>query len=145
MLDDIRRQYGAGVLADLEPRHIRLDLAKLDAHPANNRLKVWRALAKWSVSVGLIDTNPAASVQKREAAKSDGFTPWTQNDFQTFRARWQIGTQQRLAFELMHRTCAAIGDMVRLGPGNLSNGWHIYTRQKSGSEATCPWTAPAPE
>lgn len=143
-LDDIRLRYGAGTLETLEPKHIRQDLARLSGHPANNRLKVWRSLCKWWFDSGMAETNPAKSVERRKTAKAQGATSWSRDDMEAFRSHWPIGTPERLAFELMYQTCAAVGDMTRLGPGMVSGGWLTYTRQKSKSMATCPWLAPAP-
>lgn len=143
-LDALRDSYGTGTMESLAPRHIRQDIAQFSAHPANNRLKVWRSMCKWWLSVGQIETNPARDVERRPTPKAQGATPWTREDFQTFRKRWPVGSAERLAFELMYQSCAAVGDMTRLGPGNVKDGWLSYTRQKSGSTATCPWTASAP-
>lgn len=139
-------EYGQAMLADLRPRHIRKDLAKLPPHPANNRLKAWRALGKWWVNSGLLDTNPAREVATREAPKTKGHPAWTRDDIEAFRARWDIGTPQRLAFEIIFWTGARRSDAVRLGPGMVgADGWLTYTQQKTGGRVEVPFTAPAPE
>lgn len=137
-LDDLRLRYGSGQIADLRPRHIRAALAQFGAHEANNRLKAWRALCRWAVDVGMIEHDPAKDVRKRPAPQTDGHAPWTRADVAAFRARWPIGTPQRLAFEVMHHTGAAIGDAVRLTDANLRDGWIVYTRAKSGTVAQSP-------
>lgn len=145
MLKDIARLYGRGSLAGLEPRHIRADLHRLPAHPANNRLKVWRALARWCVHAGLRDSDFTYGMVKRDTPRSDGHVPWTLDDAGKFRDRWQIGTAQRLAFELLIHTGASRADVVRLGPGNVTkDGWLQYKRRKSGTLSIVPWTCPAP-
>jgi integrase len=144
-LDDMRRRYGEGDLVDLRTRHIRIDLAPLAAHPANNRLKVWRSFCRWAVDAGLIDEDPARSVRTRATPKTDGHKAWGREDAQKFRKHWPIGTPERLAFELMYRTCASIGDACTLGPRMIEDGWLSYQRRKSGSVAVCPWTVPAPD
>lgn len=145
MLEDIVTRYGAARLVDLEPKHIRKDLARLDPHPANNRLKVWRALGRWWVDAGLLDTDPARDVRPRATVKTDGHQPWTEDDAAKFRAHWSIGTMQRLAFELLIHTGAARVDVVRLGPRNVdAGGWLSYTRQKCGSLSVVPFSCPAP-
>lgn len=130
--------FATAQLADLRPQHIRKYLARFGPHPANNRLKLWRAMGRWWVDVGLLDADPARDVRPRAAPKSDGFAPWTQADAEAFRAHWPIGTMQRLAFELIAMTGAAIGDAVRLGPGNVKDGWLTYTRAKSKTACTVP-------
>lgn len=144
MLDDMTHRYGTADFTEIQTRNIRTDLARLGPHPANNRLKVWRALMRWAVDAGLLDVDPARDVRPRQTPDSDGHIPWTREDFAAFRAHWPLASRQRLAFELMHLTCASVGDAVRLGPGMVSDGWLIYERRKSGSMATCPIAAPAP-
>lgn len=142
--DDIRKRYGKAKLADLEARHIRADLAPMSPNPANNRLKVWRALCRYWSEIGLIETDPARDVRPRKAPKSDGHAAWERADLDLFRARWPIGSPQRLAMELIYRTAAAIGDACTLGPRNVKDGWLTYTRAKSETACVCPWTVPAP-
>lgn len=143
--DKIREDYGPLRLSGLMPRHIRKDLARFDPHPANNRLKVWRALGRWWVDRGLLDVDPARDVRPHTPPKSVGHTPWTRDDLEAFRARWSIGTQQRLCMELIYQTAAAIIDVTNMGPGKVKGGWLTYTRQKSQSEATCPMLCEAPD
>ena len=138
ILEKIEAAYGVGKLADLRAKHIRQDIAKLTPHPANARLKVWRALGRWWVDSGLIETDPARDVRTKATPDSDGHTPWTQADVDLFRSHWPVGNPQRLALELMASTGAAIGDAIRLGPNNIKDGWMTYRRQKSGTLSTVP-------
>lgn len=144
-LEDIEAKYGKGRFDDLETRHIRKDLSPLAPHPANTRRKIWRSFCRWSEDAGLIEEDPARAVRTRSTPKTDGRIAWTRDDVAKFRKHWAHDTAQRLAFELMHRTCAAIGDACRLGEGMVKDGWLTYRRQKSGSEATCPFTVSGPE
>jgi site-specific recombinase XerD len=136
--------FAAAKLTDLRPAHIRKYLARFGPHPANNRLKVWRAMGRWWVDAGLLDEDPAQPVRPRPAPASDGFEPWTAAEIEAFRAHWPIGTMQRLALELIHQTGAAIGDAVRLGPGNVQDGWLTYRRAKSRTICTAPVFTQAP-
>lgn len=137
--EDIETRYGKGQLADLRAKHIRQDIARLTPHPANKRLKCWRAMARWWVEAGLIDADPAREVRARKAPPSDGHPPWTAEEVEAFRAHWPIGTMQRLALELMHQTGASIADAVRLGPSHLAaDGWLTYTRGKTRAVCTVP-------
>lgn len=144
-LEEFEKVFAKAKLADLRAKHIRVYLARYDPHPANNRLKVWRALCRWAVDAGLCDEDAARSVRARPTPKTDGFIPWTESDMKAFRKHWPIGPMQRLALELMAHTGAAIGDVIRLGPGNIKDGWLTYRRAKSGTLATCPITADWPE
>ena len=139
---DIASRYGGARVADLQPRHIATDLSRLSPNPANNRLKLWRALCRFWQDVGLTSIDAARPVRKRQAPASDGHTPWTDDDCAAFRARWPIGTPQRLAFELARQTGAAVVDLVALGPGHVRDGWLTYTRSKSGTICTVPMLCP---
>jgi site-specific recombinase XerC len=121
--DDIRRKYGVAIVETLSARHIKQDLSKFEGHAANNRLKVWRSLCAYWDEMGMIEVNVARQIATRRTPKTDGHMPWTREDFAAFRSHWPIGTKERLAFELMYRTCAAIGDMTRLSRGMVADGW----------------------
>lgn len=145
-LDDIRKRYGAALLSDLAEKHIRLDLARLKPNPANQRLKIWRAACAWWVDVGLCQSNPAKGIDKRKTAKTEGHTPWTAADVAKFRDHWPIGTDQRLAFEILHWTGCRMSDAVKLSDANMApDGWLIYRQQKTGGWVAIPLTAPAPD
>lgn len=140
-VEAIESDYGAGLLTTLLPRHIRQDMADRSPHAANRRRKVWRSLGRFWEETGLIDENPARHVAARETPRTDGHRAWTADDVARFRAHWPHDSAQRLAFEVMFRSCAAIGDACRLGPANVRDGWLTYQRGKSGSEATAPMRA----
>ena len=143
--DDIRKRYGAAILNKVTAKNIKRDLAKFEGHAANNRLKVWRSMFRYWDEMGDVDVNIALMVAKRKTVKTSGHTPWNRNDFALFRNYWEIGTAQRLAFELMYRSCAAIGDTCKLNIAMVdSDGWLTYTRQKSKSTATCPFHVDGP-
>lgn len=144
ILEKIEAEAGGAMLKDLQPRHIRRDLARLEPHPANNRLKVWRSLCKWAVDAGLIDSDPARDVNRRATPKTEGHAAWTRDEIAAYRARWTYATPQRLAFELLFWTGARRSDAVRLGPGMIDAGWLVYTQQKTGGRVEVPMTsAPA--
>lgn len=108
---------------------------------ANNRLKVWRALCRWRVDAGLIEFDPARDVRPRSTPDSDGHSPWIASDVLKFRKKWPVGSPQRLAMELMFHTGAAICDVVKIGPGNIKDGWLSCRRGKSKTMCTCSMTA----
>lgn len=145
ILERIEAEAGRAKMADLRPRHIRQDLARLDPHPANNKRKVWRALCSWCLDRGLTEIDAAADVRPRLTQKTEGHKPWTRDEIEAFRERWGYGTAQRLAFELIYWTGARRSDAVRLGPGMIdAQGWLVYTQQKTGGKVAVPLTCTAP-
>lgn len=143
-LDEIAQKFGAARIPAIRQAHVRKALSPHTAHAANNRLRAWKALFAWLYQRGDIEENPIATLSKRAGAKSEGFRAWSRDDLAMFRAHWPHDTPQRLAMELMYRSCAAMGDACKLGKANVKRGWLEYTRQKSGSLAVVPWlSAPA--
>lgn len=145
-LDDMGERYGTGRLIDLRDTHIKADLGRFSEHAKNNRLKVWRAFCKWLVDDGKLSVNPAATVKKVKTAKSDGHTPWTLGDVETYRAHWAIGTMERLAFELVYWTGARVSDAIRLGEGNVGqDGFLSFTQVKTGVKVDVPFRRELPD
>ena len=145
-MDRIRLKYGHAPLHDLAARHIVADLSPLKPHPANNRLKVWRAACSWWSSEQMkTNGNPAAEVKRRKVPKSKGFIFWKDEDVTRFRDYWHIGTPERLAFELLHWTGARMCDAVRLTEGHIgTDGWLTYTQAKTETTVNIPFNF-APE
>ncbi len=139
--EKLEADYGTAKVPQIEPKHIRIDLSKHKPNPANNCLKCWRALMSWLIERGAIDIDPARQVSRRKAPKSDGHLAWTRLDLEKFRAHWPHDTPQRLCMELLYRSCAAMVDACAMTRGNIKDGWLVYTRSKSKSIATVPWSA----
>lgn len=141
----IMSSYGQAALKDLAPRHIEKDLSAFPPHPANNRLKAWRAFCAWAKDAGLIQSDPAKDLSPRRAPKSDGHEQWTRDDLDQARAAWPYGTRQRLALELLQWVGCRIADAVRLGPGMVDKaGWLTFRQHKTGGEVAIPFRRALP-
>jgi integrase len=88
---------------------------------ANNFLAVMRALFKWAVDNNFLDASPTDGVRdlKRPNA-ARGVPVWTDDDLARFRARWPLGTRERLALEILATTGLRRGDAARLGRQHVS-------------------------
>lgn len=137
IIDKISKARGAGLLKDLRPEHIRKDVRALTPGAASNRLKAWRAMLKFAVDEGLIDSNPARDVNAPQSV-TVSHHQWTHEEIKAFRKYWQIGTPERTAMEVIYWTGARCVDAVRLGTQMLKNGWLSYVQVKTGGAATCP-------
>lgn len=143
-VERIKEQGEKALLKDLLPRHIRADLEPLSPPVASSRLKAWRKLAEFWLLKGMLDADPSEGVKRKKMGKVAGFTEWTGEDLEAFRARWPIGTAQRLALELYQWTGARCVDVIRLGPQMVGrDGVLTYVQQKTGNPAHVPWTCPA--
>ncbi|WP_171054115.1 site-specific integrase [Arenibacterium halophilum] len=141
----ITEAYGEAPIAGLKPHHIRADLNKLDPHPANARLKTWRLLCTFANDSNWSPINATDGIKRGALPKSDGHTPWSSQDIADFRARWNIGSVQRLAMELLFWTGARTVDAVRLSPSMVgADGVLTFTQSKTGGKAYVPWTCHLP-
>ena len=141
----MRKNYGSGLLKHLTQQHIQKDLAKLRPHPANNRLKVWRAACGWWTENAMLTVNPAEKIKRRKVPRSGGFKFWTESDVATFRAHWSLNSAERLAMELLHWTGARMSDAVRITEGMIGReGWLTYTQEKTGTDVHVPIRVLAP-
>jgi integrase len=102
---------------------------------ANNFLKAMKALFKWAVKNGHIETNPTDGIE-RFRYKSDGFEPWTVSDFDKFCAKWPIGTKPRLAVELLLHSGLRRGDIVKAGKQHMKGCIFTMRTSKTGAVIT---------
>lgn len=98
---------------------------------ANNFLKTMRALFRWAKASQFVNSDPAAEVSFL-SGKTQGFTPWTIDDVARFRARWPLGTRQRVALEVLLNTGLRRGDAVRLGKQHIRDGVATIKAEKTG-------------
>lgn len=132
----ICRNAGHVELSKVTPAMIAAGLDARAATPAaaNWYLKVVKAMFRWAVEAGHMASSPAGSV-KGLRNRTPGFTPWTDDDMAAFRARWPIGTKQRLALELLAATGLRRGDVVRIGPQHLDGTLLSIETEKTGTVA----------
>jgi integrase len=88
---------------------------------ANNFVKLMRGLCKWAVDDEQMKINPARDIEML-TVKTQGFPVWTEEDVESFRARWEFGTRERLALELLIAFGHRRGDVASVGRQHLVNG-----------------------
>jgi integrase len=119
LLEPICAQYGDLRVATLKPHHIVqiVMLKAAEGHPfaATNLRKTLRHLLGHAVDLGWIRHNPVAETKPVKTPDTNGIRDWTDGEIEQFRARWPLGTKQRLALELALNTTARRSDMVMLG------------------------------
>ena len=155
-LDDLERRVGNHLASPLTLKGHRHHLAKLIAEygskdanmprsalvklhdkmgatpgAADNMLKAVSALYKWAIRRDYVTcANPATGVQ-RIRRKTDGFAPWTADDFAKYLDRHAPGTMARRALILAMATTARRGDLCVLGRQNeVQIGGRTWLRWK---------------
>jgi integrase len=91
----------------------------------------------WAVSAELIDRNPCHGV-KRPKFQSDGHPVWSVAEVEQFRARWPLGTRERLALDLMLFTGLRRSDIYRLGRQHVTEGLISIRTLKTGKTVYIP-------
>jgi hypothetical protein len=94
-------------------------------------IKALRGLFAWALEAGHVKSNPCDGV-KVVAVATDGFAPWTDDDVAAYRARWPLGTHQRVAFEVLRETGLRRGDAVRVGRAHVRDGVIRLATEKTG-------------
>ncbi|MXP25446.1 tyrosine-type recombinase/integrase [Altererythrobacter indicus] len=89
----------------------------------------------------MIDHNPAEDtdiVRERREEKTGGFHCWTEEEINTFRARWPIGSRERLGMELILWTDQRRSDVVRMGREQIKDGRIPVVQEKTGKRLWLP-------
>lgn len=142
ILKHVLEKNGTAPFRAIKAAHIRQGREDRMATPAaaNNFLKTMRALFRWAKDAQHVAENPAEGVRFLKV-ETDGFLPWTLEDVALYRARWPLGTRQRLAFEVLFNTGLRRGDAVRLGRQHVRDGIAFIKAEKTGVDLTIPVNA----
>jgi integrase len=104
---------------------------------ADNRVKALRRVFKWGLKDEHLRANPARDVEY-VARGSEGWHSWTPEELTKFEDRHPVGTKARLALALLMYTGARRSDVVRLGTGNVRNGWITFSQRKTNVPVELP-------
>lgn len=123
ILQHVLEKSGERAVEDISEDDIRAGREKRLAtpHAANNFLKTMRALFRWAKEARLVDADPAKDV-KFLVTKTKGFPPWQMEDVHAYRARWPLGTKQRLALEIYINTGFRRSDAAVVGRQHVRDG-----------------------
>jgi integrase len=103
--------------------------------------KELRRLFEFAKKKKWISSNPVEDSEVVKAAPNErpkGFHTWTELEIEAYRARWAVGTKQRLAMELMLWTDQRKVDAIHLGPKDTENGNFFIRQTKTGKELILP-------
>ena len=139
ILARVLEDNGGCAIEDIDEAAIRAGRERRLATPAaaNNFLKTMRALFRWAKEAQHVDRDPAGGV-KFLKVKTKGFTPWTLDDVAAYRARWPLGTRERLALEILINTGFRRGDAVSVGRQHLKDKVIHITAGKNGVKLFIP-------
>jgi integrase len=124
---------GDFLFAELRKSHILNGVQQRRDRPAAARHyhEALRGLFGWAHSREHVLVDPTDGVRVKRK-QNDGFKIWTMDDVLRFEKRWEVGTRERLAFDLLTFTGLRRGDVVRLGPKHVKGGVATIVCEKRG-------------
>jgi integrase len=133
----IESKLGASKLRDWKRGDIVAGRDARSATPAAAGMfvKALRGLFAWALDAGHVKANPCDGVKVVSVA-TEGFAVWTDDDVAAYRARWPLGTHQRVAFEVLRETGLRRGDAVRVGRAHVRDGVIRLVTEKTGERVS---------
>jgi len=140
IIERFRDQHGSKRVALLSSKHVEIMLADISGVSARRDwLKAIRGLLQFAVP-SLLRSNPTDGISVK-LPKSKGHHPWTDEEIAQYRVHWPLGTQQRLVMEFALETASRKGEVVRLGPQHVKDGWIRIERTHGSEDVEIPMSA----
>lgn len=112
------------------------------AHAALNLRGELLPFFNFAIKHGAIANNPVALADKPQAPRTKGFHTWTENEIDRYRRHWPLGTNARLAMEILLWTALRRGDAAGFGRKHMKGGRIAHTAAKTGETV---WLPAAPQ
>jgi hypothetical protein len=124
LIENLLPENGEKPFAVLTRKVIKAEMKARTPSQAGNLLSALRGMIRWMVDEGHLDEDddPTIGVRSGKAKasrESGGFLPWTEDDMARYRAKWPLGTEARLMFDILNYTFLRLGDAHRFGPSHL--------------------------
>jgi len=133
-LERFRREYGAYPVADFTPENLTGIFERMSsAAQASNLRKRLRRLFRYAKALRWISDNPVTD-SEAPRYRTDGFTPWSDDDIAAFEERWPSGSKPRLALCLLLYAAQRRSDTVTMGRQHIRDGRIHIKQKKTGIE-----------
>jgi hypothetical protein len=124
LIESLLPENGEKPFAVLTRRVIKAGMKVRTPSQAGNLLSALRGLIRWMIDEGHLDEDDDPTIalksgKAKASRESGGFVPRTEEDMALYRARWPLGTEARLMFDVLHYTFLRLGDAHRFGPPHL--------------------------
>lgn len=90
------------------------DRRKTTPNAARHFVQTMRGLFEWALEAELVATDPTQGVTAPRP-KTTGFHVWTDDEREAYKARWPLGTRQRVWYAVLYCTGLRRGDAVQVG------------------------------
>ena len=103
---------------------IKAEMKARTPSQAGNLLSALRGMIRWMIDEGHLDEDDDPTIglksgKAKASRETGGFLPWTEDDMAVYRAKWPLGTEARLMFDILHYTFLRLGDAHRFGSPHL--------------------------
>src|SRR5581483_8877359 len=124
LIESLLPENGEKPFGVLTRKVVKAEMKARTPSQAGNLLSALRGMIRWMIDEGHLneDDDPTIGVRSGKAKasrESGGFVPWTEEDMAMYRAKWPLGTEARLMFDILHYTFLRLGDAHRFGPPHL--------------------------
>jgi hypothetical protein len=124
LIEPLLCDNGEHPFAALTRKALREELKARTPVQAGNLPSALRHMIGWMIDEEYIepDDDPTIGLKSGKAKasrESGGWVPWTEEDMAKYRARWPLGTEARLMFDILHYTHLRLGDASRFGAAHL--------------------------
>lgn len=132
--------------AGIEEADIRAGMVRRERTPtmALEYVRTMRALFKFAKDSGWVTVNPAEGV-KVSPPKTDGYHTWTVEEVARYQERHPVGTQARLALDIMLYTGLRRSDAITFGRQHIKSGRIVMKAMKNGADLDMPVLPPLAE
>lgn len=145
LLDPFAEKYGTRRVATIQFEHLDAILAdKASKHPvaAQSLRKILKRLFQFATKCRLRPDNPVELTAPVKTQKTVGWRAWTEDEIQTFRNAYPLGSTARLALELYLWTGNRKADALKLGRQHIRDGAFRIVQNKTKKPLILP-IAPA--
>ncbi|UWU80470.1 hypothetical protein N2603_18970 [Bradyrhizobium huanghuaihaiense] len=124
LIESLLPENGEKPFAVLTRKVIKAEMKARTPAQAGNLLSALRGMIRWMIAEDHLDEDDDPTIglksgKAKASRESGGFVPWTEEDMALFRAKWPLGTEARLMFDILHYTFLRLGDAHRFGPPHL--------------------------
>ncbi len=124
LIESLLPENGEKPFAVLTRKVIKEEMKARTPSQAGNLLSALRGMIRWMIDAGHLDEDDDPTIglksgKAKASRETGGFLPWTEEDMARYRAKWPLGTEARLMFDILHYTFLRLGDAHRFGPPHL--------------------------
>lgn len=124
LVESLLPENGEKPFVVLTRKVIKEEMKARTPSQAGNLLSALRGMIRWMIDEGHLDEDDDPTIglksgKAKASRETGGFLPWTEEDMALYRAKWPLGTEARLMFDVLHYTFLRLGDAHRFGPPHL--------------------------